>query len=269
MNLMRRASTCVALGGAFVALLLPSLASATPTVTFKAEAVPIPGVHNVKTGNILGAGAAFKSVFKIEGNEYGGHTPPLIGVNVQLPKGTKIDTSGFPTCPTATLTVAKEPEKCPSKSKAGPVGSAKGFVVFGGEEVPETVSIESFYASGGGINFFVAGHSPAIIEITSTGKFTSLGNTPGGFGPKFNTSVPLIETVPGANDGSTELINAVIGSAYKKNGKYVFYGRVPKTCPKGGFPVKAELEFANTSVLPNVEVGQTVVAEAKAPCPRK
>ena len=53
--LMRRASTCLAVLG-LAALGLPAAASAAPTVTFKATAIPIPGFPH--TGNILGAGAA-------------------------------------------------------------------------------------------------------------------------------------------------------------------------------------------------------------------
>src|SRR5213080_4039649 len=67
--LMRRASICVALFG--LALLgLAGTASATPTVTLKAEAVPIKGFPH--TGNIYGAGAAVKAVINIKGTEYGG-----------------------------------------------------------------------------------------------------------------------------------------------------------------------------------------------------
>src|ERR1700735_4219282 len=94
---MRRAITGVTvLGLALVALALPGLAAATPTGTFKAKAGPIPGSPH--TGNIFGAGAAFESEFNISGTEYGGFPPPLIHVNVFLPAGVKLHTSGFPTC---------------------------------------------------------------------------------------------------------------------------------------------------------------------------
>ena len=89
---MRRASTCLALLGLAV-LGLPAAASAAPVVTFKAKAVPIPGFPH--TGNILGAGAALQSQWTIKGTEYGGFPPPLIGVNVYLPAGTKIHPGGL------------------------------------------------------------------------------------------------------------------------------------------------------------------------------
>ena len=51
----------------------------------------------------------------------------------------------------------------------------------------------------------------------------------------------------------------------KQGKKPVYYGMVPKTCPKGGFPVKSELIFAGLSGLTQ----QTVTSVYKAPCPRK
>ena len=72
------------------------LAAAAPTVTFKAKAVPIPGFRG--TGNILGAGAALQVQYTINGSEYGGFPPPLIGVNFYTPAGTRIDPHGFTTC---------------------------------------------------------------------------------------------------------------------------------------------------------------------------
>jgi hypothetical protein len=258
---MRRASTCLAVA-ALAVLALTSVASAAPTVTFKAKAVPIAGFPH--TGNILGAGAAVQAEFNISGTEYGGFPPPLIGVNVYFPKGTVLHPSGFPTCAKPTLEQFG-PTKCPKSSAAGPVGKALGIVSFGTERVEETTEVSSFYAPGGGIEFFVDGHSPVSLEILSSGHYVNLGGS-GGFGPKLITEVPLVATVPGAPFASAESINVKAGSAIKKGGKTIYYGRVPKKCPKGGFPVKAELTFAE-----NGEVSKPVVVTVpyKAPCPRK
>jgi len=258
---MRRASTILAGLLSLGLLAIPAAASAAPTIHLKAQLIPIKGFPH--TGDILGAGAGLKTEVTIESTEYSGYPPPIRGVTLQFPTGTKIDTNGFTTCSNAILVEAKEPEKCPAKSKAGPPGHAEGFVVFGGETVPEEVSIESFFAPGGGVNFFVAGHHPAIIEITSKGKFASLGNS-GGFGPKFVAEVPLVETVPGANDASTHKFSVEVGAAYKKGKKTVYYGMVPKKCPKGGFPLKIDVLFEAPTFAP-----VTSSATYKAPCPRK
>jgi hypothetical protein len=258
---MRRASTCLAVLG-LAMLALPGIASALPTVTFKAEAVPIPGFPG--TGNILGAGAAVQAEYKISGTEYQGSPPPIIGVNFYTPSGTKLHTTGFPTCPKPTLEQFG-PVKCPKGSAAGPVGKAEGFVTIGGERVEESIEISSFYAPGGGIEFFAAGHTPVSLEILSSGHYVNLGGG-AGYGPELITEVPLVASLPGAPYASVKSISVKAGSAYKSNGKTVYYGRLPKKCPKGGFPVKTEVIFAENGEMSKPE---TVPATYKAPCPRK
>ncbi len=176
---MRRASTCLAVIG-LALLALPGIASAAPTVTFKALAVPISGFPH--TGNILGAGTALETEFQISGTEYQGSPPPIIGVNLFLPKGSELHPTGFPTCTNSTLEQFG-PIKCPKGSAAGPIGKVVGFVTFGGERVIEEAELKSFYSPGGGIEFFADGHSPVSLEILSNGHYVNLGGA-GGFGPE-------------------------------------------------------------------------------------
>lgn len=258
---MRRASTCLAVLG-LALLALPGVASAKPKVTFKALAVPIPGFRG--TGNILGAGTDLETEYKIEGNEYQGSPPPIIGVNVFLPKGSVLHPSGFPTCTNATLEQFG-PVKCPKGSSAGPTGKVVGFVTFGGERVEEEAELSSFYSPGGGLEFFTDGHSPVSLEILSKGKYVNLHGA-GGYGPELKTIVPLVPSVPGAPFASVKSITVKAGSARKSHGKAIYYGKLPKKCPKGGFPVKTEVIFAE-----NGEESKpvTVTETYKAPCPRK
>jgi hypothetical protein len=258
---MRRASTCLAVLG-LALLAIPGVASALPTVTFKAQAVPITGFPG--TGNILGAGAAVKAEYTIAGTEYQGSPPPIIGVNFFLPSGSKLHTSGFPTCSKPTLEQFG-PIKCPKGSAAGPIGHALGYVTFGGERVEEEAEISSFYAPGGGIEFFTDGHTPVSLEILSSGHYVNLGGG-GGYGPELITEVPLIASVPGAPYASVKTIDVKAGSAYKSHGKPVYYGRLPKKCPTGGFPIKTEVIFAENGEMSKPE---SVPATYKAPCPRK
>jgi hypothetical protein len=258
--MMRRASTCLAVLG-LVVLALPGVASATPKVTLKEEAVPIPGYPG--TGNILGAGSDGQFEFKISGTEYGGFPPPLIGVNSYLPSGTKVESKGFKTCPEKTIVEEKAPEKCPKGSAAGPIGSVLGVVAFGTERVPETSELFSFFAPGGGLEFFTFGHTPTTLEIPSTGHYVSLGGA-GGFGPELIAAVPLVETVPGAPYASVEAIKIRVGAAYKKGKKTVYYGTMPTKC-KGGLLVKATLTFAENGEISKPE---SVTATYKAPCPK-
>jgi hypothetical protein len=254
---MRRASTCLAVLGLAV-LALTSVASAAPVVTLKVQVVKIAGFP--QSGYCKGCGAAEQAEFTISGTEYGGFPPPLIGVNFYLPKGTVLHPQGFATCPLATL---EKVGKCASNSQAGPLGHALGVVAFGSERVPEETEIQPYFAPGGGLEFYAAGHSPVELELISKGHYT--GSAIPGFGQELISEVPLVETVPGAPDASVERISVKVGSAYKKNGKPVYYGTVPKVCPAGGFPVKAELMFAGLGGL----VPQTSVATYTVPCPKK
>jgi hypothetical protein len=260
---MRRASTRLALLGlAVLTLALPAAAGAAPAVTLKVKIVPVPKNPSAANGptwpgtGLLGAGAALETEIGITGTEYGGFPPPLIGVKFITPAGTKLHPQGFPTCSNAVLE-SHEVQKCPKNSSAGPTGQANGVVSFGSTRVHESLTIQPFFAPGGGIAFFSEGRTPASIEILSKGSFTT---GPSGFGPEFNAEIPLVVTVPEAPYGVVESIKVKVGAAFKQGKKLVSYGTVPTKCPKGGFPVKAELSFYG---------GAKVPVSVKAPCPKK
>ena len=259
---MKHRHTAAVLGALLITALagVPA-ATAAPTVTIQARIVPIPGFPH--TGDKLGAGAAVEGKVTISGTEYGGFPPPLIGVNVFLPKGTVLHPSGFPTCAVATLEPSGQgPKGCPKGSRAGPVGRVNGEVAFGAKIVPEEATVESFYAPGGGLEFFTYGHEPTVIEVISNAHYV---NASGLYSHELIGEIPLVETVPGAQDASVTNISLKVGSAIKKNGKTTYYGRVPKSCPKGGFPGKAEFTFAGLGGLAQ----QTVTKTIKVPCPPK
>jgi hypothetical protein len=252
----RAIASAVVLG--LVVLCPPVAAMAAPTVTFKARAVPIPGFRG--TGDILGAGAALQVQYTIKGTEYGGFPPPLIGVNFYTPAGTKLHTRGFATCsPSALQNMG--PSACSKRSRVTLSGTALGVVSIGQERVRERASIQAFFAPGGGLQFYTQGSSPVSLEFLSPSHVVG---SPPPYAQKFVTSVPLIETVPGAPDASALSISLRIGAAFRRGKKVTYYGRVPKRCPKGGFPLKSELLFAGVGGL----AAQTVSVTYKAPCPR-
>lgn len=72
--------------------------------------------------------------------------------------------------------------------------------------------------------------------------------------------VPLVQTVPGADDASILSFKVKVGAAYRKAKNTVSYITLPRKCPKGGLPVKAELKFMS---------GETVTVAYKHPCPRR
>jgi hypothetical protein len=254
-NLMRRASTCLALLGLAV-LGLPAVASAAPTVTLFAKAVPISGFPG--TGNILGAGAAVEFKYTIKGTESTGGVPSQItGVTVYSPAGTKVNAAGFVTCPPATLENIG-PSGCPKKSQASPIGTAGVVDPIGGELVKENATLQAFFAPGGGLQFYANAASPISAQLLVAKGSFSASSAP--FGVKFTSVVRVVESVPGAPPVSTESINLKVGAAYKKGKKTFSYLTLPKKCPKGGFPLKSEITFAT---------GEVSSAEYKAPCPKK
>lgn len=283
---MRRASTCLALLGCLAVLGLPAVASAdeppTPTFTFKAKAVPIPnpkGGTFKHTGNILpskgGLGTALEGNFVITGTGYGatplnpaGGIPPLAAVNFYLPAGAKINSSGFTTCSESVLKNTG-PSGCPKASVASPVGNALGEVTFGSERVPEETKLQAFFAPNKGLYFYTQGSSPVSLEILSTGTYVNSGKPP--YGLELKSLVPPVATVPGAPLASVKNINIKVGAAIQKGKKLISYGSLPSKCPKGGFPVKAEMIFGGQGGGER-EFGipaKTAEATYKAPCPPK
>jgi hypothetical protein len=231
---------------------LASVASAAPTATFNVAALPIPGFRG--TGDILGAGAEVEVEVTIKGTEYGGFPSPLTGIDVYAPAGATVTPAGFATCAPPVLE-ASGPSGCPKKSSAGPRGVGLGVVSFGGEPVPEKVSIQEFIAPGGGLTFYVDGNTPASFQILERAHWVT-ASAP--FGPELIVEVPLIETVPGADDASVTSFKVTVGAAYRKGGKTVSYLTEPKKCPRGGFRVKLELKFLS---------GETVPVTNAVPCP--
>jgi hypothetical protein len=245
------------LGLAVMALGLPASALAAPQVKVTVKILPIlkdqtkpKGGFWPHTGNFLGAPASLETKFTIKGIEYKGFPAPIRKVAVYLPKGVGINTKGFQTC-SISLLEAKEPERCPKGSLASPAGFA-----------PQSVKIQAYFAPGGGLNFFVEGVDPTVIEIPFAGSFSGAS---GLFGKKFSTEVPLIETLPGADAAVAETTSVTIGAAIKKGGKLISLGTIPKKCPKGGFPGKGEMWFGAGPEA----TWEKVTIETKVPCPKK
>ena len=252
----RRALICLALLG--LAVLTPAaVAPAAPAVSFKARAVPIPGFRH--TGNILGAGAALQVEYKIRGAEYGGFPPPLVGVSFYTPAGTRVHPRGFVSCSPASL-LNEGPAACPRRSRVTIAGKALGVVSLGQERVQENASIQAFFAPAGALQFYTSGSSPVSLEFLSPSRVVAAKRP---YAQKFITTVPLIETVPGAPDASTLSIDVKIGSAFRRGNRVTYYGTVPERCPKGGFPLKSELMFAGLGGL----APQTVSVMPLTRCP--
>jgi hypothetical protein len=245
-----------------------------PSVNVKGRAVPIPGFPG--TGNFYGKGADLEATFEIEGSGYGvtaqnpkGSPPPISAVNVFLPKGVRLHPSGFATCTEATLKNIGS-RGCPKNSAASAIGSVLGEVTFGSERVPEEATLQAFFAPGGGLLFFTQGSSPVSVEVVSSGKYV---RSSGNYSWELKTLVPAVATVPGAPFASVSRVRIKAGAAFRKHGKVIPYGTVPKKgeCPKGGFFGKTEVTFGGTFGGER-EFGipaKTVTKVIRVPCPRR
>ena len=256
---MRRASTCLALLGLAV-LSLTGVASAAPTVTLVAKAVPIPGFPG--TGNILGAGAAVEAKYTIHGTESTGGVPSQIThVNFFLPAGTKINQAGFVTCPSATLENIG-PSGCPKKSQASPIGTAGVVDPIGGE-------LRQRERDAAGV--LCAGRRSAVLRqrgladlgpmLVAKGHFVSAAPP---YGLEFTTEVRWSSRFPGRR--RVDRNDQHQGRRRVQEGQEddLLRHRCRRKCPKGGFPIKSEVMFAATGEASSRDGDR----EYKAPCPK-
>jgi hypothetical protein len=245
----------VALASVVLAMLgVTGISVAAPAVTLKVKALPISGFPG--TGDSLGVGAEVEVQVTISGNEYGGYPSPLTGINLYSPSGSKITSAGFATCAEAILE-ADGGAGCPKRSSAGPPGVGLGVVAFGGQPVPEKVSIESFFAPGGGLTFLVEGRTPSYFQVLEKAHWV---NASPPYGHEVIVEVPLVETAPGANDASVTSFTVKVGAAYRRGKKTVSYFTQPMECPRGGFPAKLEMKFLS---------GEVATVADSVPCPRR
>jgi hypothetical protein len=251
-GLRRRAFTCIALL-TMAALAFAASVSAAPTVTLTMTPVPIPGYP--RTGDILGTGTALEARATISGSEYGGSPSPLTEMTFYSPAGFRVSPAGFASCAPSVLE-ASGSVGCPRGSNAA-TGVGLGVVSFGPERVNEKVSIQGFFAPSGGLTFYVDGKTPAAFEVLEPAHW--IAATAAG-GPALIVEVPLVETVPGADDASILSFTVKVGAAYKQGKRTVSYLTLPRSCPAGGVPIKAEFKFMS---------GETVTVIDQQPCPKR
>ena len=114
--------------------------------------------------------------------------PRILAITLGLPAGTTIGAVNHPTCSSAVLEQTG-PSGCTEGSQAGPIGSALSIISFGSGQFEESLTIETFFAPGGGLNLFILGREPVSIEIVARATFS--GNV-------VSIEPPLVSTVPGA-----------------------------------------------------------------------
>jgi hypothetical protein len=245
---------------AMAAIAAAAIAAATalgaPSLHFSARAERIPGFAH--TGNIAGAGASVEIQLNIEGNEYGGHPPPLTDLSLRLATGMRWDASGFPTCPPPML----GPHGCPRGSEAKPETAATLAVAFGAEVVDERATLNFRYHKGGGLELEIFGHSPVLIEVATSGAVKQMPTPTSG--QLLNFRWPLVETVPNGPLASFTSLGIRLGSGFRLDPSTPLLSlRMPRRCPRGFLPYRLEASFAAVGGLPP----QRISASYRAPCP--
>jgi hypothetical protein len=207
----------------------------------------------------LGASAAVSFGIQIAGG--GQLSAPLTAIDLRFPVDLGIATSGLglAACPPAELQ-AYGPAVCPANSRMG-YGSALVEVPLGPGVLTETATIALLAgpAQDGYLTLLVCatGESPIAARIVLPTLLL-----PG----DLHFSVPLIPSVPGAQDVAVVRLRATLG------GRLTYYERVhgrtvayhpkgivlPRRCPRGGFRFAATFDFLD---------GGQAHAQTAVPCP--
>lgn len=160
------------------------------------------------------------------------------------------------------------PAGCPANSRAG-FGGGVAVVALASQLVHEQFTLDFFFASveRGHLTLltYVSGTSPLTTGFVVVAKEIP---TPKPYGLGFSALVPRISTTPGASYASVESAFATLGASDVAYFERV-HGRrtlvhikgltVPRTCPAGGFPTRAAIEFTD---------GARSTVDPTIPCPR-
>jgi hypothetical protein len=245
-----RGALLLALSLAAILLATPSAAAAAQSVRITAGFIP----------ERLGAQTAVSLGFQITAPA--GEIPsPLTGLDFHFPTNLGLATSelGLATCPIPPLQ-EHGPATCPANSVMGN-GSAKVEVPVGGTIRTELATI-----------VLVAGpsqHGYINVLVTATGLYPVIARIimPSLLQPgDLDFTVPLVESLPGSPYVSIVAVNITLGghlTYYERvHGKTIRFHpsgvRLPRRCPRAGFPFSADFSFLD---------GSHLQASTAVPCP--
>jgi hypothetical protein len=190
----------------------------------------------------------------------------MIAMNLYYPANIGLVTSGLG-LETCTPIQLETRGRCPANSLMG-YGSALVEIPVGYEPVQEEGQITTWMApvQDGhlALLFYAEAQAPVFATLIFTGQ---VREAPAPFGGQIATSIPVIETLPGAPDAAVLRLTATVGpmnvTYYARfRGKRIPYHpnglRLPETCPHGGFPFAANFTFLD---------GTRAHARAAVPCP--
>lgn len=175
-----------------------------------------------------------------------GKPVPAVKAVIDFPKGTKIQSKGFPTCAVSNLeNVSTEVglEKC-KKAKIGG-GNATALLPSATGVIPEPLVVTAYNGKpqGGKPVVLLQAYGQAPVQTTQvlTGVVTELNKE--GYGPRLSVEIPLIAGGAGA---LTEF-HAVISKKYSYKGKTVGY--VSSSCPSKKMKSRGQFIFKDGQSL--------------------
>jgi hypothetical protein len=198
----------------------------------------------------------------------GGVPEPVRKLTVYAPAGLTIDARGAGACSRVALE-ERGPIACPVNSRVG-FGGGVGSLQLPRETIRERFSLDFFFGSTRPgrmtLLIYASANSPANVELIVIAHEV---RAPAPYGLGFTLEVPPISTIPGAPLASIDSAFATLGApnvAYYKRVR----GRrrlarvrglvVPRRCPAGGFPARAQIEFRD---------GRSLTLDPRVPCPSR
>lgn len=247
--------------------LLPALCCVTLAIPSTTAAKQLINLHIAFSPDRLGASTTIHTAFTIT-TPNGQPPPPLIGVNLEMPKGVSLSTTslGLAVCHPAQLE-DNGPADCSPNAVMGR-GRALVEVPLGPQIVHEwayiTILMGPAIDDRTTLIYYAEGRTPVSAYITFTGLLLP-GDGP--FGGLLDMTIPLVSSVPEAPDASVVYVRTSFGPSglwyhRREHSRIVPYRpegvEVPRTCPAGGFPFAATFSFQD---------GSEASAHTVVPCP--
>jgi hypothetical protein len=194
----------------------------------------------------------------------------LSGIDLHLPSHMGLATTslGLATCEAPTL-IAAGLNGCSTNARIG-YGSAVVEVPLGPQLVVEHTGISALLApdedSHQRMLFYANGITPVFAQLVFPAKLLPESGSVGG---GINTTVPVVGVLPDGPNASVVKFSSTIGPLHltyykRRHGKRVAFRprgvKVPKACPRGGYPFSADFEFQDATVLS---------ARTHVPCPTR
>jgi hypothetical protein len=237
-------------------------------VSATAHAGESASIHANFTPDVLGAPTNFSATASFS-STLPGSQPPIVKVAAYGPAGMTVDVRGAGTCTVSPATLeATGPRACPANSRIG-FGKATGLEELAGELIPGQFTFEFFLRPKEdghlALMVYVEAVTPSAEQLVLV---ASEVRAPKPYGLGITFAVPIVPSLPGASLGWIDHLLLTLGSAHAGFREQI-HGKsklvhvrglvAPRACPRGGFPIEGNFEFAD---------GSTTTSKASIPCPR-